>query len=45
MVGQISAFANVGWVGDYSNVYVDIFPRDPYIKIFIQGIKDGIVVF
>ena len=45
VVGQMSTFVYVRWVGGQSNVYVDIFQESLYIKIFIQGIKDRIVVF
>ena len=41
----MSTFVYVRWVGGQSNVYVDIFQESLYIKIFIQGIKDRIVVF
>ena len=36
----MSKFVYVGWVGDQSSVYVDIFPKNPCIKIFIREIKD-----
>ena len=41
----MSTFVYVRWVRGQSNVYIDIFQESLHIKIFIQGIKDRIVVF